>query len=102
MGAMAKADLVDKPDVEELAIYVGAADDHHVPFAGRLPSLGHGGLDPLGDEDVARAALLDDRFRGPVGDDEARRVVRRLLAPGSDAEVGLAPADDQGAPTLVK
>ena len=59
--------------------------------------LGQGGVDPLGDEDVGRAALLDDRFCGSVGDDEARRVEDWLFAPGSDAEVGHAPADDHRA-----
>ena len=60
-----------------------------------------GGLDPLGDEDLGRAALLDDRLRGPVADDEARREVERLFDLGPDVGVGLGQDDEQGAPTLV-
>src|SRR3712207_7775451 len=51
-------------------IDVGAALDHHVLFAGGRLGLGHGGVDSLGNEDVAGAALLDDRLCGSVSDDE--------------------------------
>jgi len=65
-GRDVQADLVDEPGVEELAIDVGAALDHHVLCPGGRLGLGQGGFDSLGEEDVGRAALLDDRFCGSV------------------------------------
>jgi hypothetical protein len=52
-----QADLVDEPGVEELAIDVGAALDHHVLCPGGRLGFGHGGFDSLGDEDVQRVSV---------------------------------------------
>ena len=52
-------------------------------------------LDPVGDEDVRRAALLDDRLSRTMGDDEARGVERRLVTPWPDAQVSHAASEDQ-------
>ena len=61
----------------------GAARDVDAILAGRLTRLRVCGLEALGDEVEARAALHLDRLAGVVGEHEDRRVVGRLGAPPS-------------------
>jgi hypothetical protein len=63
---------VDFPDLEELAGDVCASVDLHVIRSSGLAGAEQGVLDPFGDEDVGRAASLDDRLGRPVGDHEDR------------------------------
>src|SRR3954470_11294611 len=76
-------EFVDHSGGERLTDGGGAARDVDAILAGRLTRLRIGGLEALGDEVEAGAALHLDRLTGVVGEHEYRRVVGRLGAPPS-------------------
>jgi hypothetical protein len=69
-GHELEADLVEQPG-EELARHVCAAGDEDVLGARCIPCALQSVLDPVGDEDVRRDALLADRLGRTMVDDEA-------------------------------
>src|SRR5215203_1962099 len=77
-GGHVEREFVDHSGGERLTDGRGAARDVDAILAGRLTRLRVCGLEALGDEVEARAALHLDRLAGVVGEHENRRVVGRL------------------------
>ena len=82
-GGHVQREFVDHSGGERLTDGRGAARDVDAILAGRLTRPRVCGLEALGDEVEARAALHLDRLAGVVGEHENRRVVGRLGAPPS-------------------
>ncbi len=74
-------EFVQPPRADELLDQVGASGQRDVLVAGRLTGQLQCAGGAFGDEVVGRAALLHHRLACLVGDDEHRRVERRLVAP---------------------
>src|SRR6185503_19563725 len=82
-GGDVEREFIDDPGDERLSHGRSAARDVDAILASRLTRLRVCGLEALGDEVEARAALHLDRLAGMVGEHEDRRVVGRLGAPPS-------------------
>src|SRR6188472_233769 len=82
-GGHVEREFVDHCGGERLTDGRGAARNVDAILAGRLTRLRIGGLEALGDEVKARAALHLDRLARVVGEHEDRRVVGRLGPPPS-------------------
>ena len=74
-------DLVDEARGESLAGDGRPAGDSDVAAGRRLLRLRDRGLDAVGDERERRPALALERWARVMGDDEDRKVERRILAP---------------------